>query len=251
MKILILLFLFLTTYSSLAEPPKGYQLKWSDEFNGSSLDSTKWKYTFNGLHKKAFYVPEALYVRDGYLHIQTYTAANITYTGSICTKDIFEQSYGYWECKVRFKDKPGTLSDFWLYSDTVATMTHDIENSGAEIDIFEHRSQDNDGKDLTKQIQHSINFNGYEAEHELEYRIVPMETTDQFDVIGFEWTDKEYIFYVNGKETWRTKTGHTRRPEYIILSTEVQNKQGSGEIPIDGYSCEDTMIIDYVRFYSR
>ena len=39
---------------------------------------------------------------------------------------------------------------------------------------------------------------------------------------GLWWKPDEYVFYVDGKETWRTKAGGVCQvPEYILLSDEI------------------------------
>ena len=44
---------------------------------------------------------------------------------------------------------------------------------------------------------------------------------------GLWWKPDEYIFYVDGKETWRTKAGGVCQvPEYIKLSDEIGNWGG-------------------------
>src|ERR1035438_7510122 len=42
--ILLALLCGLTLHSAWAGPPAGYYLVWGDEFNGTSLDTTKWDY---------------------------------------------------------------------------------------------------------------------------------------------------------------------------------------------------------------
>jgi hypothetical protein len=58
------------------------------------------------------------------------------------------------------------------------------------------------------------------------------------------WSD-EYVFYVNGIETWRTSTAVSQRSQYIILSTELT---GWGGDPATGMF-PDTVKFDYVRVY--
>ncbi len=46
--------------SLYAEPPQGYVLKWSDEFDGVELDQTKWVHWNPGKRRHAMNVPEAV-----------------------------------------------------------------------------------------------------------------------------------------------------------------------------------------------
>src|SRR5215469_15327122 len=45
---------------AVAAPPPGYYLVWSDEFNGSSLDTTKWGYRLPGVFRDGYDTPGAL-----------------------------------------------------------------------------------------------------------------------------------------------------------------------------------------------
>ncbi len=47
----------------------------------------------------------------------------------------------------------------------------------------------------------------------------------------------------------------SRRPQYIILSSEVHDRSWAGTVPAEGYGSLETsrtkMVVDYVRFYER
>ena len=56
----------------------------------------------------------------------------------------------------------------------------------------------------------------------------------------------EYVFYVDGKETWRTKaSGVCQVPEYIKLSDEIGKWAGD----IGKAKLPDAFMVDYVRVY--
>jgi beta-glucanase (GH16 family) len=60
------------------------------------------------------------------------------------------------------------------------------------------------------------------------------------------WTPEEYVFYVDGKETWRTKAGGLCRvPAYILLSDEIGKWAGD----ISEAKLPDKFLADYVRVY--
>ena len=37
-------------------------------------------------------------------------------------------------------------------------------------------------------------------------------------MFSVEWSPGGYVFRIDGRETWRTSAGVSRRPEYLILS---------------------------------
>ncbi|HEY0770654.1 MAG TPA: glycoside hydrolase family 16 protein, partial [Sphingobacteriaceae bacterium] len=66
-----------------------------------------------------------------------------------------------------------------------------------------------------------------------------------YHTFGLEWNQNQYIFYVDGKETWRTSTAVSQIPQYMILSTELT---GWGGDPETG-NFPDQVVFDYVRVY--
>ncbi len=65
--------------------------------------------------------------------------------------------------------------------------------------------------------------------------------------IPYRWTPEHYVFYVDGKETWRTDNGVSHRPEYMILSLEVGEWAGD----IANAKLPDRLYVDYVRVYGE
>ncbi|MFZ1936145.1 MAG: hypothetical protein WCB27_13385 [Thermoguttaceae bacterium] len=62
------------------------------------------------------------------------------------------------------------------------------------------------------------------------------------------WHDEfeGYAFYIDGKETWRTKAGGVSQvPEYMLLSDEIATWGGD----IRKAKLPDAFLVDYVRVY--
>jgi beta-glucanase (GH16 family) len=67
-----------------------------------------------------------------------------------------------------------------------------------------------------------------------------------FHTYGVAWSEKEYVYYYDGKEVWRSKAGGVSQvPQYIILSNEVGTWAGD----INAAKLPDSCLIDYVRVY--
>src|SRR6516225_11909925 len=79
----------------LSPPGSGWQLLWSDEFNGTSLDTSKWTVA-TGTRRDAVNTASAISEGGGYLTITTYTSGGTNYTGFIGTYNSFYSAYGYW-----------------------------------------------------------------------------------------------------------------------------------------------------------
>jgi beta-glucanase (GH16 family) len=63
---------------------------------------------------------------------------------------------------------------------------------------------------------------------------------------GLLWLPDEYVFYVDGKETWCSKAGGVCQvPQYMLLSDEI----GSWAGDITKAKLPDRFLVDYVRVY--
>lgn len=176
----------------------------------------------------------------GNLVITTKKAGNEYYTGMIGTQGKFEVKYGYFECRVKLQTQIGHWSAFWLQSPKI-NMVGDPEVNGTEIDIFEYLVAHKDTVFTT------LHWNGYGKEHKslgTKYRIPGLNKG--FHTFGLKWTPKEYIFYVDGKEVWKTDEAVSHTKQYIILSLEVGKWAGD----IKNAKLPDSVYFDYVRVYS-
>ena len=100
-----------------AVAPPGYVLKWSDEFNGNTLDTSKWYADSGGWNNDEVNSldPAALSVSGGYLTISTYTGTDgLQHTGYLET--YYQQKYGYFKSRIQYRQKNGTDSAFWMIS---------------------------------------------------------------------------------------------------------------------------------------
>lgn len=256
----LLALLFLAALAG-ADPPPGYTLKWADEFDGTQLDTTKWKVWLNGVRRDAINTPDAISVADGKLTITTYTESGKHYTGMISTQGIFEPAFGYYEARIEWHDAPATWSAFWTISDLMLLpdMGPHIGNVGAsgnEIDFVEHRETDQDGKKMAGQANFTLHWDGYAAHRNGSGFLTPDLGLDRgFHVYGCEWSEAGYRFFIDGKMLWETPGPISLRPQFIILSTEVSDKLWSSEIPAGGYgdraASKVKFVVDYVRFYAK
>ncbi|PWJ37919.1 carbohydrate binding domain-containing protein [Sediminitomix flava] len=123
---LLVFILLVSSFKTLADPPepkKGYRWvlnkRFSDEFNGTSLNGLKWRNYFDGWKGRppAKFVPSSVSVKDGYMQIKNamLDQADGSYiiAGGAVQSLSSEASYGYYEC--RFKSSKIRMSTtFWL-----------------------------------------------------------------------------------------------------------------------------------------
>lgn len=239
-----------------ATPPAGYYLVWSDEFAGTSLDTTKWNYWLAGARRDAVNVSSAVSVGGGYLTITTYTTNSTHYTGMIATDNKFRTKFGYWEASIDWSDSPGMWSAYWMQSPTMGADVSDPVTSGSEIDMAEHRAIDSASNNIANQVQVNIHWNGYGASHVSQGSgNVGSSLNSGFHTYGFKWTSGSYDFSIDGASKWTGGSSPvSRSTEWMILSSEVQDGSWAGNIPAGGYgnllTSTTKMTVDYVRYYA-
>lgn len=248
-----------------------FSLVWSDEFDGTALDSSKWTGFRCSSDKSVtrqggWWHTDFASVKDGNLNIAAKYYRNGYkggkagwYSCGLCTTGLFEQTYGYFEARCILPKGTGMWSAFWMLPQDISHTIGNGGTDGAELDIFESPNYHYKLSDNVNVVTSNIHFDGYGKEEQSKCVATPfIEANDpyeEFNTYGVEWNEKEYIFYINGMETGRTDFGGTSRvPEYLILSTEIGGKNGvpgtnwAGE-PISSDAQPTDFIIDYVRVY--
>jgi beta-glucanase (GH16 family) len=226
-----------------SQPLADYKLVWADEFDGQSLDPGKWDYRGLSKRRDAVNVEDCLALDgEGHLVLTTKRVGNEYHTAMIGTQGKFEACYGYFECRVKMQTQPGHWSAFWLQSPTMGTPVGNPQAAGAEIDIFEYLTKRGD------RIQHTLHWDGYGQDYRSAQRITAVAgLRGGWHTIGLLWSPLEYVFSVDGRETWRTNKAVSHRSEYIILSLEVGKWAGA----IAEAQLPDHFYVDYVRVYQR
>lgn len=249
------------------------KLVFEDDFDGE-LDTSVWDTSGDaGVRRGGYWDPAQCFTQDGNLIIRTEYKENGTYgpgwyTGSCYTRDLKEFTYGYFEVRCKAPAAEGLWSAFWMQSPTMGDETEGGKN-GAEIDIMESPYY-NDPKMPAKKYRnttlHTVHIDGYGDAHKSrdsgEYK-VDHDMYSEFNTYGLLWTEDEYVFYINGQETWRTDFGVSQVPEYLWLSVEIAGESDSadpensdnqftwaGDIRNNPESAMPAdFVIDYVRVY--
>ncbi len=253
--ILVLLLNSCSTHSEISHEKKSstlpshiledYEQVWADEFEGTEIDMKKWNYRAEGSTRHYGIVSRNTIQLDGNGNVElrvTKDEDGKYYIGQLGTKGLFETTYGYFECRAKMNKQLGPHVAFWLQSPEVGNTSNNPEKYGSEVDIFEYHMK------KPKTVHHNIHWNGYGELHKsIGREIGASDIETGFHTFGLEWTKEEYIFYVNGMETWRTSTAVSQRSEYMILSTELTGWGGKPELG----NFPDAVVFDYVRVYKR
>lgn len=249
MRTVLFLIVFLSFHLSYSQTPKeilkNYELVWSDDFNGQSIDPLKWGYRYPGSKRHYGVVTKENTYLDGNgnLVIEVSKKGDSYQIGQIGTEKKFSTKFGYFECRAKMNKELGPLMGFWLQSPLIQKVNGSPEINGAEIDIFEY--QLNGGNDY---ILHNIHWNGYGKLHKrVGKKKYINKLSEGYHTFGLKWTKDEYVFYVDGKQTWRCTEAISQIPQYIILSAELTGWQGD----FKKSKFPDKVIFDYVKVYKE
>jgi beta-glucanase (GH16 family) len=243
------------TFVAHAAPPPGFKLSWSDEFNGTALDTSVWKIQ-TGHRNDAINTAAAVCVTNGCLVITTYSQDGTNYTGFINSRDKVLRKYGYYEASIQFSNAPGCWSAFWLQSPFI-NHVESLNNptNGVETDIFEHRCCEKTNTDWSDGGDFALHWNGYDKKlhQHSSYDNRHFGIRDGFHTYGLLWTATNYTFCVDNKPRWSDHTMVSSIPEFFLFTSEVRDKSWAGTIPAGGYlplnESQIKMCVDYVRYY--
>lgn len=221
-----------------------YELTFEDNFDGDKLDETKWALAPQWRRQDigGYWRDSMTEVGDGCLTLWAKIDDDGTpISGAIRSKGIFEQAFGYFECRMKMNKTTGFWGAFWMMCGEVSKVDGSAK-SGVEIDIIES------GEKVRGAVNHALHWDGYGAEHKSVVKIV--HDTKQYDggwhTYALQWTEEEYVFFIDGTETWRTsEPGICDKPGYLKLSTEF----GTWAAPIVKEELPDCVKVDYVRVY--
>lgn len=263
--ILAIIELFGLTIFDLPTTPRGqeldlsgYSLVFEDEFDGAELDTEAWKYCNSGVRRGGYRAPSQVEVKDGncvitaeYLEDGEFGAG--WYAGDLALRKWYKQ--GYYEIRCKANDGGAFWSAFWI----MAAHPYEAQYSqggigGAELDIFEANCwEDPMSRNAVSQTIHCAGVDGVQEGFQsmLLGFFKGNDIYNEYNTYGLEWTEDEYIFYVNGVETCRSSFGNgtSQVEEEVRVSLEVPDAAKLEALDKDSYHSE--FVIDYVRIYQK
>ncbi len=226
---------------ALPDAPNGkaWKLVWQDEFDGAQLDDSKWEIP-EGKRRDGWWSRNTIALNGkGQLVISTQRDGDKWLDGCVRTRGKFEHAQGYYVARIKLQQQPGHWSAFWLWGPGVGSVGDDGRD-GTEIDIMEKPW-------LDQRVQHALHWDGYGEQHKSKGKISKVPGVMQgYHTFALWWAADVYIFYVDGKETWRSDAGGVCQvPLYIKLSDEIGDWGGD----IAKAKLPDQFLVDYVRVY--
>jgi beta-glucanase (GH16 family) len=259
---------------AIAQPPvlpstSGYTLTWSDEFssaNGSAPDSTKWTYDFGGggwgNQELESYTsrPQNAQIQNGNLVItalqENFTgtdgvARNYT-SGRLKTQNLFTQSYGRFEARIKIPKGQGIWPAFWM-------LGNDITQNGwpkcGEIDIMENIGRE---PGTIHGSLHGPSSVAHTSDSTSTDFLPPGQNySDDFHIYAIEWEPGTVRFYVDSnnyatftRAQWPVGGQWVfDHPFFMIMNVAVGGVWPGS--PDATTPFPQQMLVDYVRVYSK
>ena len=238
----------------------GYRQVLCDEFDGDSLNTDIWEYRYGGARRDGFNSASQVQVKDGNLVITAEYRTDETgeygagwYAGWVRLRERYLR--GYFEIRCKCNKGPGFWSAFWIQAQN--PYNHDLSRGGiggAEIDVFESGAAKAFLPRHRNSVTQTIHCNGWDDDPDnIDSRMLGSfygkDIYDTYNTYGVKWTEDEYIFYINGKESARSSFGNgvSTVPEEVIVSLEIP-----AEIPAEFTQDYTTQfIVDYVKIYQN
>jgi beta-glucanase (GH16 family) len=133
-----------------APAPAQWTPVWRDDFDGDTIDRTKWRFDLSngsngwGNHELEYYTdrPDNAYVKDGLLHIRAVKEPfqGFQYTSArLLTRGMFSKAYGRFEFRAKLPIGKGYWPALWLLP---ADHAYGGWPASGEIDVLETRGHE-------------------------------------------------------------------------------------------------------------
>ncbi|HAI11989.1 MAG TPA: hypothetical protein DCM28_09815 [Phycisphaerales bacterium] len=243
--------------------PDGYQLTFSDEFNGKVVDKTKWfhRYIYDNARldhlndEVGRRVDSALSIKDQALTITATPRKDKLWNTGLC-RSKWTFKYGYIEAAVKFPANRGAWPSFWLNSGVqYPNGKFSRLNWPPEIDIFELVNNGREGPFTITSFAHGKKAKGETTFTLLDkwgsYKPGYSFADGKWHVITCHWTPTDSTTWVDGVKIvsrqfqWLYNDGDQAVPAHILLDMAI-----GGEWP-GMPQTKDPMVLqfDYVRVY--
>ena len=256
-------------------PEGDWELVWSDEFDGTELDRTKWDYrlcmmgkrhpawTDKGVHldgnSNAVFtiieengLPVSSQLQTGYNFMDepvvktTCFGEDLQWNIGKLHEPKYQHKYGYYECRCRLQQKRGWWSAFWIQSPIIGASLNS-RLTGTEIDVLESFSPGD-------VAEHCVHTGGYGLDR---VSVTACEgekvSKEEFHRFGVLWDTNGYTFYIDGREVGHTDKNPSDCEEFILISTELHGYRREPRVPCPESfdAIGDTFLVDYVRVFDK
>lgn len=230
--------------TSRAEPPSGYTLAWSDEFDADKLDLTRWVFRTDSKHWSTQSAANVS-VRDGKL-ILTLKKESLNgkdYTGAgVISRETF--GHGYYEARLKVPAGAGWHTSFWMMKHDGAGGTGTTQ-AAQELDVCE--------QDSVNAHRYSVNVHRWNPAPHQAFGYKEIDTPDlsaDFHVFGCEFTGETVRYFFDGKLVRTIDASPFTHGDQQVWLTSIATFLG-GTKAVDETKLPATAEYDWVRVYKK
>ena len=254
--------------SSTADTAKWLTPTFSDEFSGTTLGSM-WgqrgqRYEPTSKRKCSKGDPKAVKVGGGTLRLSVIKdrsrsdkckavsrteTKKISYrlNGHVGTAGLFSFRYGVAAARIKMQKLQGQHASFWLQPNGENHPGSD----GHEIDVIEYFGDKHPQGGLTSFIhwykgQRLIKTGSWIKNSTSFLQNKRDGWSKNYHVFSVQWTPNVIIFYIDGKETWRTSARVSKAQQYLILSLLASDYEA---LELPDKKLPQHMYVDWVRVW--
>jgi|GEM_PF-238209 len=239
---------------------EGYKLVWSDEFEGSTIDTSKWgydilpPYKYNNELQSYTNSAENSFVENGMLHIRAVKQGNGYTSARMVTKGKGDWLYG----KIIVRAKLPVGQGLWPAIWALPTSSPYRWPKAGEIDIMEHVSCD------VNQVHGTVHTGAYNWPMKTQKGSGAKVAVSKFHDYILEWdanqlsvsVDKNRYFTFKNDHTGNIDTWPFKNKFHLILNIAVGGDWGgyclNGAKPnFPSDEANSHMVVDFVRVYSK
>ncbi|MCX7818993.1 MAG: glycoside hydrolase family 16 protein [Kiritimatiellae bacterium] len=245
--------------------PPGYTLEWHDEFD-VPISSDRWSVFVPPDRQSWARASRQAVGHDGSnLVLSAIRDERDFLFGWVSSQAVYRRRYGYFEARLATPPARGWRAAFWLMSPTLGEPIDRPDAAGAEVQILSRITADL----AERSFGHAVYWNAPEG--------FPYLTTNRdgvvrvvsnapppagvgvltpppadhggggFHTYGLLWTQREYVFFVDGRESWRTGRGVAQVPLFICLALLPDPRGPNRPMRVETPA---HMFCDYVRVYA-
>jgi beta-glucanase (GH16 family) len=249
--------IMLITASADAQPLSGWSLVWSDEFNGTSLDASKWQLELNeGDHGMTSYTnrQQNLFVSDGYLALQAqkenYNGKPYTST-QISSRNKGSWKYGRFDIRAKLPYGRGMWPAIWMMPNNPA---YGGWPRSGEIDIMENLG------DNTRLLYSTLHYSTTNQMSQGTYTTPANQSlSDSFHVYTMIWDVDSFSFYLDSVNNywncgkWSPDNVAFPKPfdQSFFMMFDLAIGGSWGGPPDNSTIFPQKMLVDWIRVYKR
>jgi beta-glucanase (GH16 family) len=237
------------------------KLVWADEFNGDSLDLSKWEIQLGdgsdyglwrwGNEEDQYYTANNVSVGGGFLRITSLaqSVGGYDYTSArIRTLEKADYKYGRVEASIKMPIVGGLWHAFWMLP------SHPVDPwpISGEIDIMEYVGN------LPDDLLQTIHFADRFGQRNQLGMATPFLMDNNFHTYAMEWDENQVIWFIDGTQTFSvlrsndliSNTWPFDAQFHVLLNTAVGGNLG-GAVDDQALQIPRSMEVDYVRIYQK